>query len=83
MEIPFVGPSYWLASRPSGVQRTINLIPVPQEAGNERTGWVFKDSPGLVSFNEPEIVVELTGWDSSNETGTWTFSGSDFTAEVA
>jgi hypothetical protein len=48
MEIPFVGPSYNLDSRPSGVQRTVNLIPHPQEPGNERTAWVFQDVPGLV-----------------------------------
>jgi hypothetical protein len=46
--IPFVGPSYNLESRPASVQRTINLVPVPQEPGNERTSWVFKDAPGLV-----------------------------------
>jgi hypothetical protein len=46
--IPFVGPSYNLESRPASVQRTINLVPVPQEPGNERTAWVFKDVPGLV-----------------------------------
>lgn len=51
-QIPFVGPSYNLDSRPSGVQRTINLIPVPEEPGNERTSWVFKDVPGLTAFNQ-------------------------------
>lgn len=50
MEIPFVGPSYDLESRPSGVQRTVNLIPHPQEPGNERTAWVFKDVDGLEVF---------------------------------
>lgn len=30
-----------------------------------------------------EADAALQGWDSGNETGTWTFSGSDFTAEVA
>src|SRR3990172_8645721 len=49
----FVGPSYALDSVPSGSQRTINLIPVPQEPGNERTAWVFKDAPGLESFVTP------------------------------
>lgn len=53
MELPFIGPSYHLESRPSGVQRTINMVPVPEEPGNERTAWVFKDVPGLVVFNEP------------------------------
>lgn len=51
-DIPFVGPSYNLTSRPASVQRTINLIPVPQEPGNERTAWVFKDAPGLVLVQE-------------------------------
>lgn len=55
MELPFVGPSYHLESRPSGVQRTINMVPVPEEPGNERTAWVFKDVPGLVAVIAPPI----------------------------
>lgn len=51
MNIPFVGPSYDLRSRPADVQRTINLIPVPLEPGNEKTAWVFKDVPGLRAFS--------------------------------
>ncbi len=43
-----IGPTYNLESRPASVQRTVNLVPVPLEPGNERTGWVFKDVPGLV-----------------------------------
>lgn len=59
MQIPFVGPSYNLRRRPHSVQRSINLIPVPQEPGNERTRWVFKDAPGLQSFlgADVELVV--------------------------
>lgn len=45
---PFIGPSYALDSRPASVQRTINLMPVPLEPGNERAGWVFRDVPGLI-----------------------------------
>jgi hypothetical protein len=52
VEIPFVGPSYNLESRPASVQRTINLVPVPQEPGNERTSWVFADAPGLVLMQD-------------------------------
>lgn len=48
-DTPFIGPSYPLASRPASVQRTVNMIPVPLEPGNERTGWVFKDVAGLSS----------------------------------
>jgi len=63
-QLPFVGPSYNLESRPSGVQRTVNLVPVPQEPGNERTAWVFKDVPGLVEFAGAEIdllrITELS-----------------------
>ena len=50
-KVPFVGRSYNLRSRPASVQRTVNLIPVPVEPGNERTPWVFKDAPGLVEFS--------------------------------
>jgi hypothetical protein len=45
--LQLIGPSYNLESRPASVQRTVNLMPVPLEPGNERTGWVFKDVPGL------------------------------------
>lgn len=48
MQTPFIGPSYNLESRPASVQRTINLVPVPLEPGNERAPWVLKDVPGLV-----------------------------------
>jgi hypothetical protein len=64
VEIPFVGPSYNLESRPASVQRTINLVPVPQEPGNERTAWVFKDVPGLV------LMQDFAGG-GSGEPGPW------------
>lgn len=44
---PFLGPSYNLDSRPASVQRTVNMMPVPLEPGNDRVGWVFLDVPGL------------------------------------
>lgn len=78
MELPFVGPSYSLDSRPSSVQRTINMVPLPQEPSNERTAWVFKDVPGCEVFNAPSAAAP--GWDSVNESGRWTFSNGDFTA---
>jgi len=61
-DVPFVGPSYNLTSRPASVQRTVNLIPVPQEPSNERTSWIFKDVPGLVlvqEFQAAETVLFL------------------------
>lgn len=56
MQLPFIGGSYNLDSRPASVQRTINLVPVPLEPGNERAPWVLKDVPGLtnVALVEPE-----------------------------
>lgn len=48
MSIPFVGPSYQLRSRNADQQRTVNMIPVPLEPGNERSVWRFEDVPGLV-----------------------------------
>jgi PKD repeat protein len=50
MLLPLTGPSYDLDSRPSSVQRTVNLMPVPIEPGNERVSWALKDVPGLVEF---------------------------------
>jgi hypothetical protein len=56
---PFIGPSYNLDSRPASVQRTVNLMPVPNEPGNERAGWVFRDVPGLVAVDQTVIVPEV------------------------
>lgn len=60
-DVPLIGPSYNLTSRPASVQRTVNLIPVPQEPGNERTAWVFMDAPGLVLVQDfvedPDVLV--------------------------
>ncbi len=49
--LSLAGPSYNLDSRPASVQRTINMMPVPLEPGNERTGWVLKDVPGLTALS--------------------------------
>lgn len=50
MQAPFIGPSYNLLDRQASVQRTVNMVPVPLEPGNERTGWEFEDVPGLELF---------------------------------
>lgn len=47
MSVPFVGPSYQLRSVNADQQRAVNLVPVPLEPGNERSGWRFEDVPGL------------------------------------
>lgn len=56
--LPFVGPSYNL-NRPASVQRTIGMMPVPVEPGNERSAWAFKDVPGLVEF--ASLGAEIRG----------------------
>lgn len=43
----FLGPSNNRRSRAASVQRAVNLIPAPIEAGNERARASFKDLPGL------------------------------------
>lgn len=53
--LQLIGPSYNLESRPASVQRTINMMPVPLEPGNERTAWVFKDVPGLSEFRDASL----------------------------
>lgn len=68
MPVPFVGPSYHLRSRTADVQRTIGMIPVPMEPGNERAVWAFKDIPGLVQ-----------AWDLGAEfRGAWSINGRTF-----
>jgi hypothetical protein len=69
-----IGPSYNLESRPASVQRTVNMVPVPLEAGNERTAFVFKDVPGLVSAvtewsGEPPRCLDGPEWTASATTG--------------
>jgi hypothetical protein len=52
----FVGATYNLNSLPASVQRTVNMVPVPLEAGNERVEWSFKDVPGLAPFKLLEYL---------------------------
>jgi hypothetical protein len=68
-----IGPSYNLESRPASVQRTINMVPVPLEPGNERAGWVFKDVPGLVlGATEYEVPEEAVSWNEADQSTTGT-----------
>lgn len=53
--VPFVGPSYRLASRTADVQRTVNMRPVPIESGSGRSAFMLQSNPGLVQ------VVALAG----------------------
>ena len=48
--MPFVGGTYNLNDRAASVQRTVNLMPVPMEPGNEEHARAFLDVPGLVVF---------------------------------
>lgn len=48
MSVPFVGGSYALRTVNADQQRSVNVVPVPMEPGNERAGWRFEDVPGLV-----------------------------------
>lgn len=50
MQLPLSGASYNVNSEATSVQRTINLIPSPVEAGNERVDWVLKDVPALINI---------------------------------
>jgi hypothetical protein len=85
---PFLGPSYALDSRPASVQRTVNLIPVPLEPGNERTRWVFKDVPGLtaITTTSPPPLLDylwLLHFDNTldDETETTTFEADNVTSD--
>lgn len=54
--VNLTGPSYDLDSRPASVQRTVNMMPVPIEPGNERAGWFLRDVPGLDAFGTPLVA---------------------------
>ena len=62
--IPFIGPSYNLRRRHHSLQRSVNLVPVPIEPGNERSAWVFKDAPGLALFTlaVPDLLTLDGTW---------------------
>ena len=79
--IPFVGPSYQLNTRKADVQRTVNMFVVRNEVAGGKSQMYLESVPGLNIFSEP--VAAAPGWDSSNETGTWTFTNSDLTGEAA
>lgn len=76
--VPLVGPSYNLESRPASVQRTINMMPVPLEPGNERTAWVLKDVPGLTLFEAPPP----TDPDFDNVILLWHFNGAEGSTDL-
>jgi hypothetical protein len=50
--IPFVGPSYTLATRAADVQRTVNLYPAPIESGSGKSAFMLQSVPGLEAVNE-------------------------------
>lgn len=53
--VPFVGPSYQLATRAADVQRSVNLRPVPVESGSGKSAFMLQSNPGLIE------VVDLGG----------------------
>lgn len=73
---PFFSPSYPLDEREASVSRTVNLMLVPLEPGNERSNWVLRDVPGLVKVTTtaPPVHECLEGpnWnDRSIASRTW------------
>jgi hypothetical protein len=76
MRIAFVGPTYPVRSKPTSVQQTVNMYPVPIEPGNERTDWVFKDMPGLVEatvFDEEDQMFSIQFVNSSTSPFNFSF----------
>lgn len=51
-----------LRSRNADVQRTIGMVPLPMEPGNERAGWRFEDIPGLVFAYTLEAPIRGLLW---------------------
>lgn len=78
--IPFVGPSYQLNTRKADVQRTVNMFVVRNEVAGGKSQMYLESVPGLNVFSEPSDPVP--GWNTTNESGVWTFTNSDFTAEA-
>lgn len=59
---PFIGPTYPLKAKSTSIARTINMMPVRQDPGNDRSTWVFKDVPGLVDANQSSPATYYTSW---------------------
>jgi hypothetical protein len=78
--IPFVGPSYQLNTRKADVQRTVNMFVIKTEVAGGKSAIYLESIPGLTVFSEP--VAAVPGWNTTNESGVWTFTNSDFTAEA-
>lgn len=73
--IPFVGPSYSLATRKADVQRSVNLYPVANEVIGGKTGSYMQSVAGLDLFSGPyvptpvHVCVEGPAWDAVNAIG--------------
>lgn len=53
--VPFVGPSYHLATRKADVQRAVNLYPVQNEVVGGKTGSYLQAVAGLDLFSAPYV----------------------------
>ena len=78
--IPFVGPSYQLNTRKADVQKTVNMFVAIREMPSGKTQPYLKSVAGLTVFSEPSVAAP--GWDTTNESGVWTFTNGDFTGEA-
>lgn len=60
MTLPFIGPSYSLATRKADVQRTVNMFPVMNEVVGGKTPAYLQQVPGLDLFSAGAIVNDLS-----------------------
>lgn len=67
----FIGPSYTLRNKRASVQRTVNMVPVPLEPGNERAPWVLRDVPGLSVFFDRVYAPTRITVDGRDRIATW------------
>lgn len=55
--IPFIGPSYALATRKADVQRSVNLYPVANEVAGGKTARYLQQIPGLDVFSTDDLAL--------------------------
>lgn len=57
----FVGPSYTLQHRKADVQRAVNLMVAPDEAGGGKSAAYLDSVPGLTTFSAFPVLLLETG----------------------
>ena len=56
------------------------MFVIKNEAAGGKSQMYLESVAGLTVFSEPSVAAP--GWDTTNESGVWTFTNGDFTGEA-